>query len=264
MSEAIRRTDRSNNAVMFEYPPPPRALFAPSVEEHVKIKAAQAKAVADAGERARREVFWGRARMCAGAGGWAFAGLSLFVALAVFHRQTDHHHFTVLNPAEHLQTVYDSTWDLPTSVREDLILATASQYVRACNSYTWAEAQNQYDYCATLSFGELRVGYDAAMNPKNDKSPQTMLGQFGWRRAETEMPVRTAPNAISVPYLATVWKPGSAPVCARMIVRLSYTEVSPRSIPIAIRRLYPTADILFFAAVQEKDPTPLPAASCRT
>lgn len=261
ISAPLSRPDRSGNAVVTEPTPPPRALFAPAADEIAELREQQRQAADDAAERHRHGRLWSKVRLAAGIAGWVFAGLGFAAAASMFPLRRDVHHYTVLNDVDHTAAVFRSTWDLPESKREALILGTAAQYVRACETYSWVEAQADYNYCAGLSYaGRLRE-YVEAVNPDNKASPQAVLGRDGWKRVLTGRPIRTSENAIAVPFTLVAAKPNEAPVCARRIMRLSYIPVE--SLPTTIHLQYPTADILFFAASVDQDPTPLDPSACR-
>lgn len=261
MSTTTARPDRTNNSAVVQYTPPPRALWMPSESALAELREQQRQAQDDAAESNRKERLWSKVRLAAGIGGWALAGGLALALVSVFPLRRDVHHLTVLNSTDQTAAVFRSTWDLPESKRESLILGTAAQYVRACESYSWVEAQNDYNYCAGMSYaGRLRE-YVASMDPNVASSPQAILGRDGWKRVVTGKPVRTAENALVVPFTVVAARPNESPVCARRLMRLAYVPVE--TLPTTLHLQYPTADILFFSASVDPDPTPLDPAACR-
>lgn len=260
-SAPLSRPDSTANVVVAELPPPPRALFAPSENEMMELREQQRQAKEDAGERHRHGRIWSKVRLTAGITGWGFAALGFAAAASMLPLRRDVHHYTVLNDVDHTAAVFRSTWDLPESKRETLILGTAAQYVRACETYSWVEAQSNYNYCAGLSYGNRLKEFVEASNPDNNGSPQAVLGRDGWKRVVTGRPIRTGDNGVAVPFTVVVAKPNETPVCARRIMRLSYLPV--QSLPTTLHLQYPTADLVVFSASVDQDPTPIDANACR-
>ena len=256
----VRRTDHSGNAPALDAPAPPRALFSTDDPDRQEVLRQQAAAQQDAAERERSGRFWRGVKTTFLAAGWGFAFLGFATAAVVHMRQTDHHWFTVFNEDKTV-SVYATSWDLQESKRENLTLSTAAQYVRACIGYNYADADVDHQYCGGMSTGPRRAEWADQTRYSNKEAPQNIFGVYGWRRAKTGTPFRTASNAITVPAIVIAAKQGETPVCVRRIYRLTYVPV--RDLPSSIHRQYPTADIMFIGMAPDQDPNPLDAAACK-
>lgn len=256
----VRRTDVSGNEPIAGPVTPPKALFDANDPDRAELVARLRNSLKDTAERARERTFWKWMMLGFGAFGWLAAGIGFAMAALIYMRQTEHHRFTVFNKDDTV-AVYASTWDLPESKRENLILGTAAAYVRACIGYTFSEAQAMHDYCAGLSHGQRRAQYVEEVQKTNREAPQNVFGAWGWRKAETGRPVRTASNAIMVPSIVKAQRQGEKLVCARRIYRVTYVPV--QALPTTLHMHSPTADIVFIGFSSDQDPNPLDPAACR-
>jgi type IV secretory pathway component VirB8 len=235
---------------------PPAPLFGASQNLDAEMQAALQEAREEAARVNRNRKWTGKVGWVAAAVGWTVAGALAVGIAALFPLRRDVHHYTVLNSADNTAAVFRSTWDLPASKREELILATAANYVRACERYDYYQLRADYLYCAGLSIGGRLAEYDALMKADNPAGPQAVLGTRGTRIIRTETPVRYAANAIRVPFSAVTAKPGEAPVQHSRYVILDYVDV--QQLPTSLKLQHPSADILFFRAVPEEAPAPIP------
>ena len=234
--------------------PPPAVLFEPPEDERLE----QEKIMEDdRKEEARRK----RDRDWRGKIGWIFAAVFGVAAVAeaititgLLPLQKHHHWFTHFT-ADNVVTTTASSNDLPLEKSEQLILATAAEYVRRCEKWNWFEVageQGDYAVCHGLSAGQRQKQYAEFMDNKNPKSPERVYKREGNVRSYVGTPVRTAPNAIRVPYLKVSQKPGERPVQERLMMHLDYVPVV--HIPLRIRKTVPLADILFVRATPDVDP----------
>ncbi|MDO9712348.1 VirB8/TrbF family protein [Paracraurococcus lichenis] len=261
MSDALPAAGATGNQVVAELPPPPRALFTPSADEMFELRKDLAAGRRDARDREATTRTWRRIGVGVGVAGWISAAAMAWGWSGTYPLRRDVHHFTVLNDTDHTAAVFESTWDLPESKREALILGTAAQFVRACEGYSWVEAQSQYDYCAGLSAAMLRQEVVSEWDPTNKDSAQALFGTNGWKRVATGKPIRTGTTAIVVPTIIVAARPGEQPQCARRLIRLSYSAV--KSLPTSLHLQYPTADIMFVGRSRDVDPTPIDPTTCR-
>ena len=100
--------------------------------------------------------------------------------------------------------------DMSESERQEVLKEMAWKYVRACEEYSYADAQRNYDLCRKMSDDPVREAFEAKWFLPNGKdapeSPQKLWGQNGQIELERNAkPVFVRDHVIDVRYKKIIW-----------------------------------------------------------
>ena len=236
--------------------PRPAPVFFGHGEDAVDVERRMAAIDAQEQGIARRRRFGGKLGWLAAAVLGSAVVVQSFTIAALFPLHSVQFKWAMID-ANNIVTVLDSSWDLPTSEREQLILSTSGRYVRACESWHWgSEQRDRYQYCTGLSASERRKEFVDSMNP--DKNPQSPQIVYGAHTVVTVIPTssrRVGPNSVKVSSIRIEQGPHGASKVSRQITTVDYVPVRKLAADVLLNE--PAADVQFIDLTVEPDSTPI-------
>ena len=136
-----------------------------------------------------------------------------------------------------LSTLHSPSRDLTETEREAVLKAAAWTYVKACEGYSYADAQYNYDSCSAMSDNPVKEAFEAKWFLPNGKnapdSPQKLFGMNGQIDIiETTKPFFVRDHVIQLGFKRIAWRYDEphpspwgckAPACTTWTATLDFT-----------------------------------------